>query len=86
MLKLKGEVIGEFVNAPALPGTTFGWGPNGHAASSCSSTADGRLVLMDGQGRKQEVAGAKAVVVPRLVGRRGADRVPRKDRAQEVQR
>ena len=27
ILKLKGEVVGEFVNTVAVPGLTFGWGP-----------------------------------------------------------
>jgi len=62
-LKLKGEVIAEFVNAPVLPGTTFGWGPSGSGVIVFVN-ADGRLVLMDSQGRKQEVAGAKAAFLP----------------------
>lgn len=62
-LKLKGEVVGEFVNAPPLAGTTFGWGPSGTGLIAFVNSA-GRLVLMDGQGRKQEVDGAKAVVLP----------------------
>jgi hypothetical protein len=62
-LKLKGEVVGEFVNAPALPGTTFGWGPSGTGLIAFV-THSGRLVIMDGQGRKQEVDGSKAVLLP----------------------
>jgi hypothetical protein len=63
LLKLKGEVIGEFVNAPALPGTTFGWGPIGSGLIAFT-TADGRLVVMDAEGRKQEVPGVKAASFP----------------------
>jgi hypothetical protein len=62
-LKLRAEVVGEFVNAPALPGTTFGWGPSGTGLIAFASVA-GRLVLMDSQGRKQEVAGTKDVSFP----------------------
>ena len=62
-LKLKGEVVGEFVNAPALPGTTFGWGPPGTGLIAFVNGA-GRLVLMDGQSRKQELDGTKSVVMP----------------------
>ncbi len=62
-LKLKGEVVGEFVNAPVLAGTTFGWGPSGTGLIAFVNSA-GRLVIMDGQGRKQEVNGAKAAVLP----------------------
>jgi hypothetical protein len=63
LLKLKGEVIGEFVNAPALPGTTFGWGPSG-TGLVVFSTADGHLFLMDAEGRKQEIQGVKAASFP----------------------
>jgi hypothetical protein len=62
-LKLKNEVVGEFVNAPAIPGTTFGWGPTGTGLIAFVNGA-GRLVIMDGQGRKQEVEGTKAVLLP----------------------
>jgi hypothetical protein len=62
-LKLKGEVVGEFVNAPALPGTTFGWGPAG-SGLIVFAAADGRLVLMDAAGRKQAVPGVKAASFP----------------------
>jgi len=63
LLKLKGQVVGEFVNAPALPGTTFGWGPSG-SGLIVFTTAEGRLVLMDAEGRKQEVPGVKAASFP----------------------
>ena len=63
LLKLKGEVIGEFVNAPALPGTTFGWGPNASGLIVFTG-ADGRLVIMDAEGRKQVVPGGKAASFP----------------------
>ena len=62
-LRLKGEVVGEFVNAPVLAGTTFGWGPSGTGLIAYVNAA-GRLVIMDGQGRKQEVDGSKAVLMP----------------------
>ena len=62
-LKLKGEVVGEFVNAPALPGTTLGWGPNGSGLIAYRST-DGHLVIMDQQNRKLEVPGTKDVSMP----------------------
>jgi hypothetical protein len=62
-LRLKGETLGEFVNAPALPGTTFGWGP---AATGLIAFvgADGRLVIMDSEKRKIDVPGASSVSQP----------------------
>ena len=62
-LKLKGEPVGEFVNAPALPGTTFGWGPTG-TGLIVFTAADGKVVVMDSQSRKQEVAGSKDGYLP----------------------
>jgi len=62
-LKLRNEVVGEFVNAPALPGTTFGWGPTGSGLIAFVPP-DGTVVLMDAQGRKQEIAGSKGAYLP----------------------
>ena len=62
-LKLKGEVVGEFVNTPPLPGTTLTWGPNGSGLIAFKS-ADGHLVIMDQQHRKLEIPGTKDVSMP----------------------
>lgn len=62
-MRLKGEVVGEFVNAPPLPGTTFGWGPTGSGLIVFTGAA-GRLVLLDDQGRKQDIAGTRDGYVP----------------------
>lgn len=62
-LKLKGEVVGEFVNAPAIPGFTFGWGPANTGLIGFANR-DGRVVIMDDQGRKQEIASSKSALLP----------------------
>jgi hypothetical protein len=62
-LKLMGEVIGEFVNVPAIPGATFGWGPQGTGLIAFVD-GSGRLVIMDAEHRKRVVEGAKAVSMP----------------------
>jgi len=62
-LVLKGEVVGEYVNAPALPGTTFGWGPTG-SGLIVFTARDGKVTLMDNQNRKQEVPGSKGAYLP----------------------
>jgi hypothetical protein len=62
-LKLKGEVVGEFVNAAAIPGFTFGWGP-AKTALIAFANRDGRVVIMDDQGRKQEIASSKWALLP----------------------
>lgn len=62
-LKLKGEVVGEFVNAAAIPGLTFGWAPAGTGLIAFANPA-GRIVIMDADGHKQEVASSKAALLP----------------------
>lgn len=62
-LKVKSVVIGEFVNVPAIPGTTFGWGPTGSGLIAFAGP-DGHVAIMDDQGRKQEVSGSKAAYLP----------------------
>ncbi|HEY3158044.1 MAG TPA: hypothetical protein VGJ78_03710 [Vicinamibacterales bacterium] len=62
-LKLKGEVVGEFVNAPAIPGLTFGWAPAGTGLIAFTNPA-GRLVIMDYEGHKQEIASSKSALLP----------------------
>ena len=62
-LKLKGEVVGEFVNAVAVPGLTFGWGPAGTGLIAFSNP-DGRIVIMDDQGRRQEISSSKSTLLP----------------------
>ena len=61
-LKLKGAVVGEFVNTPAIPGLTFGWAPTGTGLIAFANP-EGRIVIMDDQGRKQPIA-SKAALLP----------------------
>jgi len=62
-LKLKSEVIGEFVNVPAMPGVTFGWGP-ANSGLIAFANREGRVVIMDDQGRKKEVPSSKSALLP----------------------
>jgi WD40 repeat protein len=61
---LKGEIIGSFENTVIVPGLTFGWGPTGTRAIAFASPKNGRIVLMDEQGTKKEVAGSQDAVLP----------------------
>jgi hypothetical protein len=61
---LKGETVGEFVNSVIVPGLTFGWGPKGTKAIAFAAPKTGRVVVMDEQGGKQEVAGSKDAMLP----------------------
>lgn len=61
-LRLKNEVVGEFINQQFLPGYTFGWAPRG--AMIAYGNEQGRLALMDQQGNRREVEGTRAVLLP----------------------
>jgi len=62
-LRLKGEVVGEFINEPAVPGLTFGWGPAGSGLMAFTDK-DGHLIVMDDQGHKQEIKDTKDAQLP----------------------
>jgi hypothetical protein len=62
-MRLKGELLGEFVNTPLVPGLTFGWAPPGLGMIVFANTKK-RLVLMDASGRKRAVPGVKDVLLP----------------------
>jgi len=61
-LRLKNEVVGQFINQPFLPGYTFGWAPRGGMIAY--GNEQGHLAIMDQTGNKQEVASTKAVLLP----------------------
>jgi hypothetical protein len=62
-IRLKGEVVGEFVNGPLVPGLTFGWAPPALPVIAYTSK-DGKVLVMDEQGRKKEVADTAAASLP----------------------
>jgi hypothetical protein len=62
-LLLKGEVLGQWKGEPFVPGLTFGWAPKSIAAVAYAGK-DGRLVLMDGEGRKQKIDATQDVRLP----------------------
>lgn len=63
-LKLGGQVIGEFVNEAIVPGATFGWGPKGTGAIVYSKPDNGRLVVMNVDGKTQELSGIDGTLLP----------------------
>jgi hypothetical protein len=62
-LLLKGEVIGQWKGEPFVPGMTYGWAPAGMNAMAFAAQ-DGRLMLLDEQGRKQKIERTKDVRLP----------------------
>jgi hypothetical protein len=63
-LKLKGEVVGEYVDLQFVPGYTFGWAPQSAGTFIAYANKDGRLGVMDGQSAKSVVPDTKNVILP----------------------
>src|SRR5688500_11235357 len=62
-MKLHGQTIGEFVNSVIVPGLTFAWAPKGSKAIAYTEPKGGKLVLMDTQGKRQDL-GVKDAILP----------------------
>jgi hypothetical protein len=63
VLKLKGEVVGQYVNQPLVPGMTFGWSPATLHAMAYAKP-DGRLSLLDLNAAQIDLAGTKDAILP----------------------
>jgi hypothetical protein len=63
-MRLKGEVVGEWVNHRIMPGLTFGWAPAGTGWIAYAEKSSGKLILMDKDGRKKKIDGTKNVMLP----------------------
>lgn len=63
-MRLKGEIIGEWINHPTVPGQTFAWAPKGSGLIAYAEQKSGKLVLMNIAGDKKKIDGTKNVVFP----------------------
>jgi hypothetical protein len=64
VMLLRGVTVGEFVNSVIVPGMTFGWGPKGSKAIAFTSEKNGRVVIMDADGSKQEISASRDAILP----------------------
>lgn len=62
-MRLSGQVVGEWVNHPIVPGLTFGWAPPGTAMIAFADR-DGDLTLMDRAGNTLQAKETKDVTLP----------------------
>jgi hypothetical protein len=67
-MKLHGQTIGEFINSVIVPGMTFAWAPKGSQAIVYSDVKNGKLVLMDNTGKRQDLDGTKDALFPMWSG------------------
>jgi hypothetical protein len=63
-LKLNGEPLGDWVNEPVTPGSNFSWAPAPTTMIVFARRNGGPLVVVDAAGHRQQLAGAKAAVLP----------------------
>ena len=61
-MMLHGRKVGQFDNTVIVPGLTFGWGPHGLIAYA--DPGKGRIVVMDGEGHRNEIDGTKDALLP----------------------
>lgn len=64
VLKLKGQVIGEFMNQPFVPGQTYGWGPAGSNAIVYAELNKRQVVVMDKSGARKKIADTQGAITP----------------------
>ena len=57
------QVVSEFVNQRPIPGLMFSWGPRGTGVIAYTD-ADGRLMLLDQERRRQTIGGVRDAVLP----------------------
>jgi len=67
-LKIRNETIGAWTNEPVMPGVNFSWAPSPLRMLVFARREGGPLTAVDESGRKQELKGAKAALVPAWSG------------------
>jgi hypothetical protein len=63
-LSFKGQVVGEWINHPIVPGLTFGWAPASLPVLAFADKGSGKLVLMSVGGERVKIDGTRNVVLP----------------------
>jgi hypothetical protein len=63
-LRAKGETIGEWTNEAVVPGVNFGWAPAPAHVLAFTKRTGGPIMLLDDQGHKKELTGAKDATLP----------------------
>jgi hypothetical protein len=64
IMKLKGQVIGEFLNLPIVPGQTYGWGPAGSNAIVYAELNKRQVVVMDKSGARKKIDDSQGAFSP----------------------
>ncbi len=63
-LKVKNEIIGEWINQPVVPGTNFSWAPAPRRLLIYARPEGGPLMALDDAGGRVELSGARNAILP----------------------
>ncbi len=63
-LRIRGQLLGEWINEPVTPGTTFGWAPAPSRLIAFARRDGGPITVLDDQGRKREIESTKSASLP----------------------
>jgi hypothetical protein len=63
-MRLHGQIVGEWINQPIVPGQSFGWGPKGTNLIAYAEPNNRALMIMDKTGAKQKIDDTKGVFSP----------------------
>jgi hypothetical protein len=64
VMRLKGQIVGEWLNRPIVPGQSHGWGPKGSNVIAYAEPNNRQLMVMDKSGAKQKISDTKGVYSP----------------------
>ena len=64
VMRLKGQIVGEWINRPIVPGQSYGWGPQGSNLIAFAEPSNRQLIVMDKSGAKQKIADTRGVYSP----------------------
>lgn len=64
VMRLNGQIVGEWLNRPMVPGQSYGWGPQGSNLIAYAEPNNRQLMIMDKSGAKQKISDTKGVYSP----------------------
>lgn len=64
LMRLNGQIVGEWLNQPIVPGQSFGWGPRGTGVIAYAEPNNRQLMIMDKSGAKQKISDTRGVYAP----------------------
>lgn len=64
VMRLKGQIVGEWLNRPIVPGQSYGWGPQSSNVIAYAEPNNRQLIVMDKSGARQKIGDTRGVYSP----------------------